>query len=46
MLSIKKCKEVLNKKENKYTEKEVIEIREFLYQMTLVIEELKSKNYE
>ena len=46
VLSIKKCQEVLNKKENKYTEKEVIKIREYLYQMALVMDELKSGDNE
>ena len=31
MLSIEKCQKILNKKENKYTREEIIEIREKLY---------------
>lgn len=31
MLSIKQCKEILNKGKRKFTEKEIKEIRDYLY---------------
>ena len=46
MLSIELCEKVLNKKEKKYTKEQVKVIRDYLYQMTKVIDELKSKNNE
>ena len=46
MLSIEKCKEVLNKKEEKYTTKEVIAIRESLYQMAEIIYNSKTVSDE
>tara|TARA_B110000971_G_scaffold58427_1_gene59596 strand:- start:1574 stop:1714 length:141 start_codon:yes stop_codon:yes gene_type:complete len=46
MLSIEKCNKVLNKKEKKYSNEQVKVIRDYLYQLTIVIDELKSKNNE
>jgi len=46
MISIEKCEEVLNKKEKKYSKEQVKVIREYLYQMTLVIDKFKSKDDE
>ena len=46
MISIEKCEEVLNKKEKKYNVEQVKAIREYLYQMTLVIDEIKPKKDE
>lgn len=42
MLSIKHCKNQLEKYGKKYTDKQVKEIREFLYQLA----ELQKKDYE
>lgn len=33
MVSLERCKEVLNRNNNKYTNEEIKEIREFLYQL-------------
>ena len=46
MLSIEKCNKVLNKNKRKYSNEQVKAIRDYLYQMTIVIDELKSKNNE
>ena len=46
MLSIEVCKNVLNKKEKKYSNEQVKVIRDYLYQIAIVIDELKSKNNE
>jgi hypothetical protein len=46
MLSIELCKNVLNQKEKKYSNEQVKVIRDYLYQMAIVIDELKSKNNE
>ena len=43
MLSIKKCQDVLNKKELNFNEKQIKEIREFLYVFALIADELNSK---
>jgi len=43
MLSIKKCEDVLNKEELNYNEKQIKEIREFLYAFALIADELNSK---
>ena len=40
MISIEKCKEVLNKKKEKYNNNKVILIRDYLYQMAMIIDEL------
>ena len=41
MLSIKKCNEVLNKKEQKYTMNQIKAIREHLYQLSEIIHQTK-----
>ena len=46
MLSIELCKKVLNKKNKKYSNEEVKLIRDQLYKMTLLIDEVKSKENE
>lgn len=46
MLSIEKCNKVLNKNKRKYSNEQVKAIRDYLYQMAIVIDELKSKNNE
>lgn len=46
MLSIEKCEKVLNKNEKKYSTEKVKAIRDYLYQMAMVIDELKSKDNE
>tara|TARA_B110000483_G_scaffold144514_1_gene172503 strand:+ start:129 stop:263 length:135 start_codon:yes stop_codon:yes gene_type:complete len=43
MLSIEVCKKVLNKKNKKYSNEEVKLIRDQLYKMTLLIDEVKSR---
>ena len=40
MLSIKKCDEILNKNEKKYTLVQVEKIREYLYQIAGIIYEI------
>lgn len=42
MLSIEKCKEVLNKKKHNYTTEEVKLIRETLYQLAGIVNECKN----
>jgi hypothetical protein len=46
MLSIELCKKVLNKKEKKYSNEQAKAIRDYLYQMAIVNDELNSKNNE
>jgi len=46
MLSIEKCCEVLNQKDKKYNNEEVKVIREYLYQMANVMDELISQDNE
>lgn len=46
MLSIEKCEKVLNKNEKKYSAEQVKAIRDYLYQMAMVIDELNSKDNE
>ena len=46
MLSIEKCREVLNQKDKKYNNEEVKVIREYLYQMANVMDELISQDNE
>jgi len=46
MISIDKCEEVLNKHQKKYSTEQIKAIREYLYQMTLVIDEIKPKKDE
>lgn len=36
MLSIDECKKILNQGKTKYSEKEIQQIREFLYQVALI----------
>ena len=43
MISIELCKKILNKKEKKYSNEQVKVIRDYLYQMAIIIEELKTK---
>lgn len=40
MLSIERCNEILNKKDKKYTKEKVKAIRDYLYLLTLLIDEL------
>jgi hypothetical protein len=46
MLSIEFCKKVLNKKNKNYSSEQVKVIRDQLYKMTLLIDEVKSKENE
>ena len=47
MISLKKCDEVLNKNERKFTNEQVEKIREFLYQIAEIITQTKQlKNEE
>ena len=46
MLSIELCKKVLNKKEKKYSSEQVKAMRDSLYLMAMLIDELKSKDNE
>tara|TARA_X000000950_G_C13783358_1_gene606094 strand:+ start:896 stop:1036 length:141 start_codon:yes stop_codon:yes gene_type:complete len=46
MLSIELCKKVINKKEKKYSNEQVKLIRNYLYEIAIIIDELKSKNNE
>jgi len=46
MLSIELCKKVLNKKTKNYSSEQVKVIRDQLYKMALLIDELKSKENE
>jgi hypothetical protein len=43
MLSIELCENVLNKNNKKYTKEQVKLIRDHLYKMALIIDELKDK---
>jgi hypothetical protein len=43
MLSIELCKKVLNKNNKKYTNEQVKLIRDRLYKMALIVDEVKSK---
>ena len=43
MLSIEKCKKVLNKNSKKYTNEQVKLIRDQLYKIALIIDEVKDK---
>ena len=38
MLSIKKCSDVLNKKEQKYNDEKIKAIRDYLYNMAVIVE--------
>ena len=44
MLSIELCKKVLNKKNKKYSNEQVKLIRDHLYKMALIIDEVKDKD--
>lgn len=47
MLSIEQCSKTLNKKKKRFTETEIIKIREFLYKMARIVVETKNtKNDE
>jgi len=46
MISIEKCNEVLNKNEQKYCNEKVKAIRDYLYQMAMVVDQLKPKENE
>ena len=46
MLSIEKCSNILNKKGQNYTQKQVTDIREFMYQIAEIILESKITNDE
>ena len=43
MLSIELCENILNKNNKKYTKEQVKLIREQLYKMALIIDEVKDK---
>jgi len=43
MLSIELCKKVLNKNNKKYTNEQVKLIRDHLYKMALIVDEVKSR---
>ena len=43
MLSIEFCKKVLNKKDSRYSDKQIKAIRDYLNQMAQVMDKLKSK---
>ena len=44
MLSIEVCKNILNKNKKKYTNEQVKLIRDHLYIMALIIDEVKDKD--
>ena len=44
MLSIEVCKNILNKNKKKYTNEQVKLIRDHLYKMALIIDDLKDKD--
>lgn len=46
MLSLDKCNKILNKKEKKYTQNQVSEIRDLLYQLAEIIYESKPSSNE
>ena len=46
MISIELCKKVLNKKENKYSNEQVKVVRDYLYQITTIVYQLKIKENE
>ena len=43
MITAEECKTVLSSKGNKYTDEEVNEIREILYQMKKIVDDLNPK---
>lgn len=46
MLSIEKCRKVLNNKEQRYTEIEINQIREILYKLAFIEYNNHKRNYE
>ena len=46
MLSIEKCSKILNKNERKYSQQQVVEIRELLLQLAEIMYESKLSNHE
>lgn|GEM_PF-1439691 len=44
MLSIERCNEILNKKEQKYTKEQVKAIRDYLYQIAEIIHQTNTTN--
>lgn len=44
MLSIERCNETLNKKEQKYTKEQVKAIRDYLYHIAEIIHQIKTTN--
>ena len=46
MLPIEKCNEVLNKNEKKYSNEKVKVIRDYLYQITMLVDHLEIKENE
>lgn len=46
MISIEKCNEVLNKNEKKYSNEKIKEIRDYLYQITMLVDQIKIKENE
>ena len=44
MLSIEECKNTLNKNKKKYSNEQVKLIRDHLYKMALIIDEVKDKD--
>ena len=41
MISIEKCNEVLNKNEKKYSNEKIKAIRDYLYQITMLVDQIK-----
>ena len=46
MLSIEKCSKILNKNERKYSQQQVVEIRDLLLQLAEIMYESKLSNHE
>ena len=46
MISIEKCNEVLNKNEKKYSNEKIKVIRDYLYQITMLVDQIKIKENE
>ena len=46
MLSIDKCNKILNKNERKYTQQQVVEVRNLLLQLAEIMYESKLSNHE
>jgi hypothetical protein len=45
MLTVKKCQEILNKKEQKYTKDQTEKVRNLLYQLAGIMNDTKDNNY-